>query len=193
MKRNTLLYCLSLLIILASSCKGPEGDPGPAGAQGPAGPQGPAGQNGIGASSLVFTVTPEAWQMPLEGFPNWVYTRDISQITQQIYNSGTVVAFGRLTATGPWVALPYTFAMSTFTEEGEEIMGTHEYSFGYEVGKFHLDISGNGMNEEDLPAGIAEGMDFKVVIIPATPAGRLAAIDYKNHDEVCKAFNLPLN
>ena len=153
---------------------GPVGSLGPAGATGPAGPAGQNGQDGIDGNpdvkAYTFTVDTSMWTTG-GGGSNAVLT--VPQITQDVYDGGTIQLFHRFatSTTGDWNNMPY----STYFTSGATVVPYH-ITFSYNVGTVGLRVY------SDLGAIITfnQSMEFKVVVIPSSSL--VKNMDYKNHE-----------
>ena len=97
---------------------------------------------------------------------------NVPEITDQVLYLGTVQVFVNSITTGDpnWIALPVTIS--------------NNYIF-FNVGKGKIEVASNSSVLTNYPYTVA-----KIVIIK--PAGKLAHpnINYKNYEEIKKAFNL---
>jgi hypothetical protein len=107
-KTHGLIICSFVFLLLATSCQksgtGPEGGvKGDPGATGPAGLTGAGGAAGAGGPAGSANVIYSAWFTASPWIKDTVfyvygfnYTKAVTEITQDILDSGTVITFGKL-------------------------------------------------------------------------------------------------
>jgi len=185
----TSLLGLALLVFIYA-CKGPQGDVGPAGAQGTTGATGPQGVSGVAGAGIIAspwsqTVTQTNWSLPDPADKTFfslgiVYSPGgmLTQATfQRILDQGLVLMYVRFTNDpGAVYLLPL-----------------------HEEDTYQLYVVPNNDNNKigfDLfwdfvvaPTRISN-TQFRYVMVPPMPGGRLAAIDWTNYAEVKKVLNL---
>lgn len=169
--KSTLKYvALTLIAIISFSCQPEEvqGEQGPIGEQGPQGEKGDKGENG---NANVYA---SDW-LDTNFNPNSTLTRfDIAEekITQDIVDTGTVIAFGKL---GDYtISIPFTFSNKTYYTATK--LNTIRF--------IAHSIDGNPKTFDDINK-------VRYVIIPASTSSRLA-VDYTrmSYNELMDHFGL---
>ena len=193
MKKFMLLSVSFLAIVLVfTSCK--KGDVGPQGPQGPAGSQGAQGQQGVqgqtGTANVIYSpwFTPGAWTKDtIFGLWGFNYNKTATEITQQLLDSGVVLAFGKLYGYNPiiWqngqvgqlpVAINYILGGTTYTDNWSALVTP---------GNIHIRFT----DDQNYYGSISTSHQFRYIIIPGGSAGgRLANLSY---EEVCRKYNIP--
>lgn len=165
-----------VIVSLAVSCKGDQGEIGP---QGPAGDPGPAGPSNVHTET--FNIAGTDW------VDNGGYsTIDLAPatITANIASTGVVLAYGYFTDGGAsfqdgWHQLPYTAVnLTSYTE-----------TFGYVYDTNWLQLIDSA--SDDLQ--IEPSMTLKVVTIPSEgrKQAEQAGIDLKDYNQVATFFKIP--
>lgn len=208
MKTERLTASLRWFLIFAAltggvACKGPQGDIGPQGAAGPTGatgatgtqgspgsvgPQGPAGPTGAqgpqgvpGAANLLASAWTLAkatdWQS--DNDPQYFYVGfDEANVTQAVLDKGMVVAYYRDPGRRNVV-----LSVPSVTEEAS-------LGYFYEVtqnrGRMNFDLTFS--KPRLIP--IDFNLEFRWIVIPPNPGGRMAAVDWKNYEEVRRVLGL---
>ena len=142
-----LRYCFVILcvFILFTGCvKGPKGD------QGDPGLNGQAVQN---VHSFSFTVSPTQWYYYGSGF--YYYDASISQITQNVVDSGSLSMFVEGNS-GVWLALPYTISNSS--------TNFINYGFNYSLGHSRVWMD----NSTQSTLSITSSYTYRAVIVSST-------------------------
>lgn len=124
---------LALIIVLGVSCSGEDGIDGMDGIDGVQGPAGPAGQDGVDGNANVTTVIVENYNL-VAG----VNEISVPELTQGIFNSGTVHAYITLDPT-IWFSLPLS-ELQNFGTEADPVLTsvTVVEMYAMEVGKITL-------------------------------------------------------
>ena len=145
MKRLSILVLIAvpLMFISCDSLKGPQG------------PEGPPGVANI--STVTFTVAHNDYS--IDGSLA-TYTKTIPEITSDVVNGGTVMAFYG-DGSGSWYALPFSWGID-YTQN-LEVDETIEVTYGIDYHQFGL-ILMTSDSEMIVYDGIPT--QFKVVIIP---------------------------
>ena len=128
------------------------------------GPKGDKGESGATATTVTISKDTWLWSAGTEFSRKFdIVELNIPQITQDIFDNGIVMVYGRLTSdVNTWNALPYSFSFDS-----------HSTFVNYEIkpGKLVIKVS-NSLNSTNI--GIAR-FDMKAVMIPgsisATTAG----------------------
>jgi hypothetical protein len=187
----TLLLGLALLVSIYA-CKGPQGDVGPAGPQGVSGAAGATGPQGVSGVSGVSIFT-SPWS-PTATQANWFVdpadktffslgitynpTATLTQaVYQRILDQGLVLIYMRFTNDPGAV-----FLLPLYQEDTSNLYAVPNN----DNNKITIDLFLDFVN---VPTKISS-MQFRYVMVPPAPGGRLAAIDWKNYNEVKKALNL---
>lgn len=183
------LFALSF-VLLTVACKGPQGDPGPAGPQGatgaagPAGATGPAGPKGDPGTANVqqinFTAkTHDGSKDLFFAFPAALTTDVVNRSLFYVYVQQSVKASDGKTY-AYWFAVP-----------GETSTG-NEYSYYVFAGDAQTSA---GLFLRRVVNYLAGAEAFTAVRVLAVPAGsvtngRLAAVDFRNYEEVRRVLGL---
>lgn len=174
------------LLVFIYACKGPQGDVGPAGPQGvvgaagATGPQGTSGMSGITGmvtSPWSATVGPKTWTQDPTDKTYFYLGFKLSSITQAVIDRGLVMVYARF-ADDPTTAYPLP---NVFDDGVESFVPYMDGKDGW------LQISQDYIKGTTPDNSISQ---YRWVIIPPQPGGRMPAIDWKNYNEVKKALNL---
>ena len=181
--RSVNYWLLISVLINCLACKGPQGEVGPQGVAGPTGAQGAQGPQGAqGAANLIVSawlpVNAADWKS--DNDPLYFYTGvEDKNITQAIIDKGAVMAYYRTPGQKSVVlSLPSV---------------TNKVSIGY---FFQLN-QGKGVMNFDLSyflprkVPIDFDLEFRWIIIPPNPGGRLKAMDWSNYANAKRELNLP--
>lgn len=126
---------------------GPPGVPGQNGQNGQDGDDGRDGEDGEGTKAYTqeFTILPHHWQ--LVGNPNelnsfFVATKQFDRLTQDVYESGSVIAYVE-NHDGVKNGMPFVWHKGGLNDWNEEILWTETYDFDFTVGevRFYLTYS----------------------------------------------------
>lgn len=186
------LLGLTLLIVIYA-CKGPQGEVGPAGPQGAtgaAGATGPQGASGVAGAGIIAspwspTATQANWGLADPADKTFfslgiVYqpTATLTQATfQRILDQGLVLIYGR------FINDPGAVYLLPMYEENF----SHLYAVpNNDNNKIGVDLFYDFVE----PPTRIPSMQFRFVMVPPAPGGRLASIDWKNYAEVKKYLNL---
>jgi hypothetical protein len=191
---NRLLTSLLGLALLVSiyACKGPQGDVGPTGPQGVSGAAGATGPQGVSGVSGVSIFT-SPWS-PTATQANWFVdsndktlfrvsilyqpTATLTQaVFQRILDQGLILVYGRFTDDPGAV---YLLPLNSEDEYQLYAIPNNDNN------KINIDLIWDFVK---VPTKISS-MQFRYVMVPPATGGRLAAIDWKNYNEVKKALNL---
>lgn len=166
----------------ATGTPGPQGIPGSVGTQGPTGPTGAQGPQGVpGAANLLTS----AWTMAKavdwrsDNDPQYFYVGfDEVRVTQAVLDKGMVVAYYRDPGRKNVV-----LSVPSVTEQAS--LG-YFYEFTQNRGRINFDLT--FFKPRLVP--IDFDLEFRWIIIPPNPGGRLRAVDWKNYEEVRRELNL---
>ncbi|GAB4026163.1 hypothetical protein [Spirosoma gilvum] len=180
--KTPVKYGLFGILICFITCKGPQGDVGPQGVAGPTGQtglQGPQGPQGVANLITSAWTMVKATDWKSDNDPQYFYIKlEDKNITQAVVDKGVVMAYYRNPA-HPAVVL----SMPSVTDK-------------LSVGYFFLVDQGKGYMNFDLSFFIPRKVpidfdtEFRWVIIPPNPGGRLAAVDWQDYEAVKRALNL---
>lgn len=183
MKRNmqkfgVIIITLAVLVITITGCKGEKGDiglvgpHGPTGPPGPTGPTGPAGQDGsVGVKVYNRDIYYSEWYSQTGG--KYYMIRNIPFNA----NSTVLVFQYRSDQANYWYALPYTRVNSNGSTT------TWLYSLLYSSQVIQLEMMG---------ATFTGATSWKIITIQGSLGKRSSEnIDFRNYEEVKKAFQLP--
>ncbi len=174
---------MSLAMILGFlACKGSEGKIGPQGSLGPVGPQGVTGPVGPAGQASMYTsawlkVTSTMW-VANQDSSYYLVTHEDATITQPILEKGLVMAYYR-NAGRPGVV----FALPSVTDE-------------LALGFFMQVQNGKGFMNFDLiysklhKTPIDFDLEFRWIIIPPNPGGRLKTFDWNDYEQVKQELGL---
>jgi hypothetical protein len=191
-KTYSLIICSFVFLLLANSCQkggtGPEGAKGDSGATGPAGPTGATGSANV-IYSAWFTASPWIKDTVFDVY-GFNYTKAVTELTQNILDSGTVITYGKLMGyntliwpTGQVSQMPiiinYKFSAGGITY-------TDTWSALATPGKLKIRFVDN----QNYYGSIATSHQFRYIIIPGGKAasGRIAQLSY--HD-ICYIYHIP--
>jgi hypothetical protein len=179
----------------AKGNKGDIGATGAVGATGATGATGAAGATGATGPAGSANVTYSAWisatgwnKTTISGLFNFTY--NLGGISSDILNKGAILVYAKLNGynssfglNNKVVQLPYTVT---------QIIGSTSSfdTWTYNATLDNLQI--NFLNSANVyPNGPIAGYQFRFVLIPGGAAGlRKASINYKNYEEVKKAYNI---
>lgn len=178
MFQNNRLFKLLFILLISGlvACVAEDGDTGPVGpvgppgpANGPQGPRGPAGEDGkdgtdANIQAFTFTVLNGDYEIFSNSTGTFYMHRDtinLTEITSDVVDNGTVQIFRKETSASSWTAMPY-------------YRGGISYNYSYDVGNVYIEVSYNNPN----PINIGDS-DFKIVVIPTPELRR--GINIKNH------------
>lgn len=154
---NTFLLVNMLFI---SSCE--KGETGPSGAD---------GTNGISKiQSFTFTVNNASWVYD-STFNGYNSILNVSSITADVFNNGTIQVFIGDGSSNQWGALPSSFNI-------------YQYNYIYKIGEVVLSVR----TSVGVLPNIPSSQQFKVVVIP--PSAKVANVNLQNYAEVKAAYNL---
>ncbi|WP_337042050.1 hypothetical protein [Emticicia sp. 17c] len=164
----------------ATGAKGDKGDPGAAGANGTNGSQGAKGDKGdTGTANVIYSdwviPTSSNWQKVSD--INYTYTIAESRITQDMVDTGVVLAYVRQNSASPAYLLPFSLTTPTSISN-------------YNVGMYMGNIVINFLELLEPSGKPANNLQFRYVIIPGGVKARVN-IDYTNFDTVATAFGIP--
>ncbi|MEM6631957.1 MAG: hypothetical protein AAF694_19930 [Bacteroidota bacterium] len=173
MKFPRIFTLITLLALAFAACEGPIGP------QGPPGFDGFDGLDGVQASSIQYEVIASDWQdIGQPGEDGFFRALDLSvpEITQNIEESGLVLAYYRALDEDPWTFLPLTFVSHNpdFTEV---------FDFVYETG--FVTLLSSSTDRDGTPY---EGT-VRIIVAPGVPVTK-TAINYHNYEEVKEIFGL---
>ncbi len=177
MKTKTFLSVIAIITSFAfSSCV----------KDGPVGPQGPAGTNGTNGNanvtSLIYQVaTSVNWSISSGSNPYYYANFQDNDLTQAIHDNGSVQVFFSIDNGTTYEAVPYTYVASTnYYMSFTTVVDYVQVAWNY----------GGGTLGSDPNTVFGATCQFKVICIAA--GARLAHpnVNYKNYQEVKKAFNL---
>lgn len=181
------LWTLPLMVFLVT-CKGPQGDvgpqgssgtpgsPGTQGAVGPIGPAGPAGTANI-ITSAWTKVSDSDW-VPAGDNIYFEVAREDPAINQALLDKGLVMAYYRnLGRPGVVFSLP--------SANEELILG---FFMRIRDGKGYMNFDLTYFKPRLQP--IDFDLEFRWIIIPPNPGGRLKSLDWKNYDLVKQELGL---
>ena len=175
----TGLGLLSMLLIGLNACKGPQGDVGPQGATGPTGAQGSQGAQGTANLIVSSWTTVAAADWKSDNNPLYFYYGlDDKNITQAILDKGAVMAYYRSPA-------QKTVVLSLPSVTDKVSIG---YFFRVDQGKGFMNFDLSYFQPRNVPINF--DLEFRWIIIPPNPGGRVRAIDWGNYDEVKRELNL---
>jgi hypothetical protein len=171
-----------LLPLLFVTCKGPQGDvgpqgtPGPQGTQGAQGPVGPAGSVTLSASPWV-KITDTMWVVNQDS-TYFLVSREDANITQPVLEKGLVMAYYRNVGRESVV-----FSIPSVTNE-------------LALGFFMRVLNNRGTMNFDMSffeprkTPIDFDLEFRWIIVPPNPGGRLKTLDWSNYELVRQELGL---
>jgi len=181
MKKNTFLSVVTTaLMVFSMSCEGPQGPIGPVGPPGVPGPPGPPGSGGAAeVFSINYSIIADDWiDEGQPGDAEFFRFIDLSvpEITDDIVNSGLVLAYYRVDGQSPWNFLPYT----VINHDPEFVQ---VFDFTYDPGFVTLFVKATDRDGDRF-----EG-DVRVIVAEGIPITK-KEIDYSNYEEVKNLFGL---
>jgi len=184
---HSILATIALSILLVTGCEkeGPVGPAGASGSQGIQGPQGATGNQGQSGTNLIvktFTLYPSDFtEFGTQGEPLHRYsaTKNISEITQSVYDNGMVIVYyqGSGTTPPPWYSLPQTL---------------YKNGYSYTLTYSHY-VGGVGIQRYDSDLNSIQpefNLTLKVVIVPPLSGKKEWDVDFNDYNAVKSYFNL---
>ncbi|MEQ8910292.1 MAG: hypothetical protein RIC95_13925 [Vicingaceae bacterium] len=142
--------------------------------EGPEGPTGPAGKDGVdGNANVSSSLTVSSWTYD---DPSWVANLSIPAITQDIVNTGAVLAYIKTQDT--FYQIPITFYQ------------TSTYSTSVEV---ETKLGGVSIywTDSDRTTPVNPGSQtFKIIVIASSDRIKKSGIDVSDYEQVISEFNL---
>ncbi len=178
---------MAFLVAFSFSCSPEDGDDGAPGPQGPAGTNGQDGNANVFSSSWAEFETAVWEPMSSEfGIDYRNYPITVSEITQDIVDSGTVLVYSRFVVTGTQTyMLPYTENITGVA--GGQIIN-------FRIGVNDLTIKMRKTDGAGDPGtfggpGVAE---YRYIIIPSNNMGKMKTTDFSKmtYEEVMNHFGL---
>ena len=184
----TLLF-ISAFLFTGCSEDGEMGSEGPQGEQGPQGPEGPQGPQGEPGDALVGTVL----DLEVSNFNadnNYTLSVDFNAEDVEVWETDAVLvymAFGQYEDPDGipyyvWRQLPQII----YTDDGEQIQYTFEYSF-FDL-NIILESSIPYANFNTIDATYTDNQLFRVIIVPADFA-ETQSVDISNYNAVMEKLN----
>lgn len=186
---STITTTISLTIsLLFTQCQGPQGEPGPQGEKGATGETGAVGATGpkgeTGTANVIYSnwidmSNASKWN---RNNPSYWEARLVrtSTITNSILERGVVLVYMKSIISSRVMLTPFSALDGYFTIYANIFVG--EISIWQQFPK----------SNSPLALDLQGWHFYRYVIIPGTiPAGRKAAIDYSNYEEVKTAYNIP--
>ena len=157
-------WMMALSAVLVISCSAEDGEDGAIGPQGPQGIQGEAGQDGQNGADGNANVVASDWiasAFPTEASSYTTFQINDNSITEEIIETGVVLAFGRQGG-GVW-SLPDSY-------------DNHTYSFFLNTGTIDFEAYTLDFSEDQFDRYI----EFRYVLIPVSnsSSGKIAKTDY---------------
>ena len=190
MKTQSIFRTAAAAMLLTSSllftqCQGPQGEPGPQGEKGATGERGTTGAKGeTGTANVIYS----NW-IDMSGTSKWRRNNPsyweatlvkTNTITNSVLERGVVLVYMRSTISSRTMLTPFAALDGYFTIYANIFVG--EISIWQQFPK----------SNSPLTLDLQGWHFYRYVIIPGgIPAGRKAAINYSNYEEVKKAFNIP--
>lgn len=181
---KTTLSILSICALTLVSCAPEDGETGPAGPIGPEGQIGPKGDPGVdGVANIsvsTFFISSSDWTLGT----TYRDTLDVSAITQDVMDNGTVQVFQTESANDPqWGDLPFSYLIG-INGGASEVTIQAEHA----LGKIYLsvinDVGANIASNPNYPGD----RSFKVVVIP--PSARKVGVDHSNYEELDVVYGI---
>lgn len=172
MIRRLLFLILVGTLPLLTSCDKLKGDDGAIGPAGEAGPKGDPGEPGDPAGAFQFST--DTLSTEADGSTGFGLT--LNQDIASSIEKGVVLVYAK--SGNFWFPLPGIVPF------GNEISN---YTFAYGVDKLDLNFL---LIQRDATPKKRFFTNLRIVIVPAVNARLNAQVDYKNYEEVRKAFNL---
>lgn len=172
MIRKLLFFCLVGMLPLLSSCDKLKGDIGPEGPQGETGAKGDPGEPGDPAGAIQVTLdtaSTDANGDLVRGF-------EIGQANVGSVEKGVILVYAK--ASNAWFAMPGPVFFAD---------GASNYTYAYAIQGINLVIQLFQLDEKPIKRKFQA---VRVVLVPAVNGRLNAEIDYKNYEEVRKAYNL---
>lgn len=172
MIRKLLFLFLVGSIPFLTSCDKLKGDIGPAGAQGETGAKGDPGEAGDPAGAIQVTLdtaSTDASGDLVRGF-------EIGKDNVASVEKGVILVYAK--SGNAWFALP---GPVFFTD------GASNYTYAYAIQGINLVVQLFQLDEKPIKRKFQA---VRIVLIPAANARLNAQVDYKNYEEVRKAYNL---
>lgn len=187
MKKITYLFSTLMVVTFLNSCKGPAGEVGPAGPAGAAGAAGPKGD--VGTVNISTTgwikVTKETYAKGYRQEDNVFYTGVgfsgnpvVDKITQKTLDEGIVLAYNRLVGGSDVYLIPFDYY------DGSNHI---TYSLNLEPKSVNFYVY---FSKAIDPKTYFVDEEVRIVVIPPASGARLASINWKDYNEVKKAFDL---
>lgn len=182
------LLSIALLLLAVVACKPEAGDVGPQGTAGPTGAvgdKGPTGDKGpfSGTVSPWVEIKPSDW-LPLGSTTNtYAFVLNNSSITPDVINRGLILVYYR--------PLPddVTAAVIPLPDETPNYTASYLAYMSGATGSLQVNLAFR--NAQTVNPKLEDwNIKVRTIVVPPATAGRLAAIDWKNYEEVKKAFNL---
>ena len=174
MIRKLLFLFLVGTIPFLTSCDKLKGDDGAIGPAGEIGPKGDPGEAGDPAGAFQFSTDTLSTEADGSTGFGLTLTKDIASSIEK----GVVLVYAK--SGNFWFPLPGIVPF------GNEISN---YTFAYGVDKLDLNFL---LIQRDAAPKKRFFTNLRIVIVPAVNARLNAQVDYKNYEEVRKAFNLAL-
>lgn len=150
-------------VLLFASCEGPMGPTGPEGLVGPEGPAGPIGPGGGSGGATwhitKFTVNQDDWTLSGEpgSLESYYYAdKDISQLTQQVFDKGTVLGYIYVEPDVK-VGLPYVYHQAAKVG-GVDKFWTQTYYFDFVKGSVRVYVTFSDFETNNYPGNETFGI-----------------------------------
>mgnify|MGYP002777896115 CR=1 FL=1 len=176
------LSCFAALLAW-SACQGPQGDPGPQGLVGPAGAVGPPGIPGApGAANVLASawVTACAADWRSDNDPQYFYLSfEEKAVTPALLDKGVVVAYYR------------------DPKQKNVVLSLPSVTSQVSIGYFMRVADDRGTVNFDLTFArprlvpIDFDLEFRWLLLPPNPGGRLQAVDWTDYAAVCHLLQVP--
>lgn len=170
MKKATLLAISLVLIISLNSCD-----------------QRSQSVNADGYTEIKtteFTILPNDWNLDKNLSNKWVFTKNISSITNSIETNGFVLIYMKAGNAQTWTSLPYTF----LDRDTKGNFFSTEYSAWWGVGKVEIQFTDTHPTTPLLP-DLATYIKV-VTAIDVEPSLMPSKKDYSNYENAKKILNL---
>ncbi len=160
---TSLLSLLSLSLILACT-----------------GPVGPAGAPGV----QIYSSTSSIFADEFVALDEFVSVNEFSWdlLDEETVDEGLVMGYLQFEGTTSWHALPFSVPF-----ENDVVFLRYEF----DINSFDLILEGEVANNNQVNADLFDGDILRVVAIPPSLIIRGKGLDYKNYEDVAKAYNLP--
>jgi len=169
---KTRYVLMALIIALTVSCNGEDGAIGP---PGPAGQNGTNGNDGIDGNANVTSVTMAGTSF-IDGENNY----SVSELTQDILDTGVVIGYLRNSGASTWFALPLSFS------------GFEVFIQSMQLGTITLRANYNG-NDVDLRFVFIESTNKSAAKLSKQSVLdklKAAEVDINNYNEVMDYYGL---